>query len=231
MQTIYEKTLSVVYEWYAMTSTILLTGFGPFPGAPFNPTGPLVEVLAHHRHPGVGGVRRVAHVFATAYDSVDNELPALLARERPDVLLMFGLAQRSHHLRIETRARNCLTCIVPDVCGELPQSSTIAAGAPDTLPLLVPAHRLAMAARSAGVPAAVSHDAGRYLCNYLCWRACEAAAHDSGPRIFAFVHVPRVRRGGGLRARLARPPFTLADLARAGEAIVLSALTAARARR
>ena len=30
---------------YAMT-TILVTGFGPFPGAPFNPTAPLVERLA-----------------------------------------------------------------------------------------------------------------------------------------------------------------------------------------
>ena len=25
-----------------MTATILITGFGPFPGAPYNPTGPLV---------------------------------------------------------------------------------------------------------------------------------------------------------------------------------------------
>ena len=46
-----------------MTTTVLLTGFGPFPGAPFNPTGPLVEALARRRHPGLGDVRRVAHVF------------------------------------------------------------------------------------------------------------------------------------------------------------------------
>ena len=29
-----------------MAVTILVTGFGPFPGAPFNPTGPLVKQLA-----------------------------------------------------------------------------------------------------------------------------------------------------------------------------------------
>ena len=32
-----------------MAATILLTGFGPFPGAPFNPTGPLVTELARAR--------------------------------------------------------------------------------------------------------------------------------------------------------------------------------------
>lgn len=213
-----------------MASTLLLTGFGPFPGARFNPTGPLVEVLGHHHRPGIGEVR-VAHVFATAYDAVDRELPALLTRERPDVLLMFGLAQRSRHLRIETRARNCTTRMVPDVSGRTPQSSIIAAGAPDTLPLTAPVQRLVMAVRSAGVPAAVSHDAGRYLCNYLCWRACELAAENGGPRLVAFVHVPRVERVVGLRARLSRPPFAFEDLVRAGEALALAALAAARARR
>jgi pyrrolidone-carboxylate peptidase len=36
-----------------MTATILLTGFGPFSGAPFNPTGPLVTELARRRIPGL----------------------------------------------------------------------------------------------------------------------------------------------------------------------------------
>ena len=45
-----------------MPLTILITGFGPFPGAPFNPTGALVELLARPP-PGMAGMRRVAHVF------------------------------------------------------------------------------------------------------------------------------------------------------------------------
>ena len=93
-------------------TTVLLTGFGPFPGAPFNPTGLLVEALACGRPPGIGSVRRVAHVFPTTYDAVDRELPALLARERPDVLLMFGLSWRARMLRIESRARNVLSPVL-----------------------------------------------------------------------------------------------------------------------
>jgi len=220
-----------------MPTTILLTGFGPFPGAPVNPTGPLVEALARQPHFDLRGIRRVAHVFETSYAAVDRELPALLAREQPHVLIMFGLAQRSRHVRIETRARNALAA-VPDASGHRPAATLIAPEAPDTLSLPVPASRLLAAARSAGTTAAVSIDAGSYLCNYLCWRACEAAerGHSSNPaalRLAAFVHVPNVsahhmRKAPAARTRRLRPAITLDDLIRAGEAIVRAALAAAR---
>ena len=156
-------------------TTVLLTGFGPFPGAPFNPTGLLVEALACGRPPGIGAVRRVAHVFPTSYEAVDRELPALLARERPDVLLMFGLSWRARMLRIESRARNVLSPVLPDADGQWPKSATIAPDAPAMLPLSATAPRLVAAARGTGMPAALSRDAGSYLCNYLCWRVGEAA--------------------------------------------------------
>lgn len=210
-----------------MTTTILLTGFGPFPGAPFNPTGPLVEAMARHRRHGLGNVRRVAHVFPTRYNAVDEELPALLARERPDVLLMFGLALRTRALRIETCARNVLSLLTPDASGRLPNSAMIAQNAPGMLPLSAPAHKLVLAARASGVPASLSRDAGRYLCNYLCWRASEACAGRDAPRLVTFVHVPRV---WNTRASKHCPPFTFHTLLRAGEAILVAALAAARRR-
>src|SRR4051794_30747683 len=96
-----------------MTATILITGFGPFLGAPYNPTGPLVSELARRRHPAFANVRRVAHVFPVSYEAVDRELPALLKRERPDALIMFGLAVRARQMRIEMRARNAVTRMLP----------------------------------------------------------------------------------------------------------------------
>src|SRR5712691_5718313 len=113
-----------------MTATILITGFGPFPGAPHNPTGPLVRELARRRHPAFAGVRRVAHVFRTSYEAVDRELPILLAREKPDALVMFGLAPRASHIRIETRARNVINLMVPDAEGRRLPASVIARAAP-----------------------------------------------------------------------------------------------------
>jgi len=211
-----------------MPFTILLTGFGPFPGAPINPTGALVRELARRRHPAFAGVRRVAHVFRTSYEAIDLELPLLLAREKPNALVMFGLAPRTIRLRIETRARNTRALLIPDADGRRPPASVIAAGAPGTLPLRAPVQRLVAAAQSAGVPAVPSNNAGRYLCNYLCWRASEAARATSAPAVVAFVHVPRLRRRNPLRSTPRRRSFGPDDLIRAGEAIALAALAAAR---
>jgi pyroglutamyl-peptidase len=207
-----------------MTLTILLTGFGPFPGAPFNPTGPLAQELAHRRHPAFADVRRLAHVFSVSYDAIDRDLPALLAKERPDVLIMFGLAVRTKHVRIETRARNALTRTLPDVEGHLPRSGTILPRGPAALPLRTPAQRLLVAARSVGLPVAISHDAGHYLCNYLCWRAAEAARKGK-PRITSFIHVPNVRRAQSHH----HSGLSLDDLAEGGAAIMRAVISSTRA--
>jgi pyroglutamyl-peptidase len=176
-------------------------------------------------------VRRIAHVFPVSYEAVDRELPALIAREHPDVLVMFGLALRTKHIRIETQARNALTRMVVDASGRRPIAGTIIPRAPGALPLPTPAQRLVMAVRSTGMAAALSRDAGRYLCNYLCWRAAEASGRAGRLRVAAFIHVPLVSRAPLVRSRLRRTPVTLDDLARAGEAIVRAALAAARRQR
>src|SRR4051794_2529765 len=93
---------------------ILVTGFGPFPGAPFNPTMPLVARLTGLRRPAFSDVELSGHIFAVTYKAVDRELPQVLAVRRPHALLMFGLASRTPHLRIETRARNAVTMLWPD---------------------------------------------------------------------------------------------------------------------
>jgi pyroglutamyl-peptidase len=99
------------------------------------------------------------------------------------------------------------------------------------LALRTPGQRLVAAARAAGVPAALSGDAGGYLCNYLCWRASEAGCAVGGPQLVAFVHVPQVGRANLIRSVVHRPPFTRDDLIRAGEAIVVAAIAAVRAHR
>jgi pyroglutamyl-peptidase len=169
--------------------TILITGFGPFPGAPYNPTIKLVERLTRLRRPALADIGIVGHVFDTSYGAVDRDLPALIAEHRPDALLMFGLAARTKYIRIETRARNALA-LLPDVSGTVLRRGTIAPGGPLDRRMPAPQQRLLAAARTAHVPVRLSRDAGRYLCNYLCWRASE----KGGPKLAAFVHVPLVKR-------------------------------------
>ncbi len=210
---------------------VLLTGFGPFPGAPFNPTGVLVRQLARIRHPGVAAIRLVPHVFRTSYRTVDEELPRLLSELAPDAVLMFGLAAATSCLRVETRARNVISALVRDAEGHMSFATSIVAGGPRTLGFTAPTQKLALAARTARVPTVLSRDAGRYLCNYLSWRALEAAGKPGGPRVVAFVHVPKPRRAG-LRRRVQRQyPLGMAELVRGGQAILLSLIAEARTRR
>jgi pyroglutamyl-peptidase len=88
---------------------ILVTGFGPFPGAPYNPTQPLVARLMRLRRPAFADVELSSHIFPVTYKAVDRELPMALAKHKPHALLMFGLAGRTGYVRVETRARNAVT--------------------------------------------------------------------------------------------------------------------------
>ncbi len=203
-------------------TTILVTGFGPFPGAPFNPTGPLVKRLVRLRRPALADVKIVPHIFPTHYAAVDRDLPALIARHKPEALLMFGLASRAKTLRVETRARNALT-LLADTSGSSPPRRAIKTGVAPAMAMPAPALRVLAAIRATGVPAVLSRDAGRYLCNYLCWRGAEATAQVGGPRLAAFIHVPQIRRGSGGGKRL-----TLDDLARAGSRVLATLVAAAR---
>jgi pyroglutamyl-peptidase len=203
---------------------ILVTGFGPFPGAPFNPTMPLVGRLARLRRPALDDVAIATHVFRVAYETVDRELPQLLATHRPHVLLMFGLATRTPWLRIETRARNAATAIWPDLDGARMRKRSIA-GTADARAFGPHVVRLLRAAQATGIDARTSRDAGSYLCNYLCWRALEAIDQEAGPRLAAFIHVPPLKRDGS-----AHVPggITLEHLTDAGVAMLLEMLKAAR---
>jgi pyroglutamyl-peptidase len=170
-------------------------------------------------------------VFPVSYAAVDEDLPALMARHRPQVVLMFGLAARSPFLGIETRARNACSVLLPDAAGRLPAHGAIAHDARPARPGRAPFVPLVAAVRRARVTARLSHDAGRYLCNYLYWRALEPDAAGM-LRIIVFVHVPKLGQG-------ARPLTTArigdrgrrmhaTDLARAAEALLCVAVAAAR---
>ena len=84
---------------------------------------------------------------------------------------------------------------------------------------------MAAASRNSRLRSKLSRDAGRYLCNYVYWRALEAASR-SGTPLAQFIHipwVPIVRRRPGRKPRMSH-----AALARAGEAILLALLATQR---
>ncbi|MDR7040254.1 pyroglutamyl-peptidase [Methylobacterium sp. BE186] len=178
-----------------MTATLLVTGFGPFPGVPRNPSAALARRLgkAPRLRLALGGAPSVL-VLRTAYDAIREVLAPALA-EKPQAVLMFGVASRARALRVEIRARNRASPLFPDASGH--RAGRLAldpAGPPErTSPA---AHAAVAILRRHGIPVAASRDAGRYLCNASYFRAL------AEPCPVLFVHIPpspRTRRPQGAR--------------------------------
>jgi pyroglutamyl-peptidase len=198
--------------------TVLVTGFGPFPGMPANPTAALVQRLGKRRQLRRPGVRVITHVFATRYDTIDLELPRLLNEHRPDALVMFGVAGRTRHVRIETSARSAQSVLLADAGG-----GVVAVSAGNAQQQVMrgraPFVQLVSSFRSRGIDARLSYDAGRYLCNYV-YR--QALTSSPSPAIVVFIHVPRLRGGARPRRRVKRSRIAPDALLQAAEAAILT---------
>ena len=205
---------------------VLITGFGPFPGEPYNPTQALVKRLLRLRRPALSDVELSGHIFPVTYKAVDLELPQALAKHRPQALLMFGLAGRTAHVRVETRARNAVTLLWPDAAQTRVRKGSIGLG-PDAMRFGPHTLRLLRAALGTGIDARPSRDAGNYLCNYLSWRAIESVGTNDDLRRAAFVHIPPLGRGGKSR-RKGNPRITQEELVDAGEAMLLELVSLTR---
>jgi pyroglutamyl-peptidase len=206
---------------------VVLAGFGPFPGAPVNPSGALAKALVRSRRPALAGLDRTAGLFATSYAAVDRGLPKLFAK-KPHIVLVFGLAGHRREVCIETRARNAVSVLFPDASGQRPSHNVIERGGPRALTGRAPFIQLVSAVRAQKVPVRLSRDAGRYLCNYIYWRALERAA--KGNILVQFVHIPLLSHGPRRKRRRGRHALSLADMIRAGESLLIALAAASRHR-
>ena len=165
---------------------VLLTGFGPFPGAPHNPTGEIVARVA-----GLAprfDVEVVGHLFPTTWAALER-LPSLVGETEPDAVLHLGLARRARAVRVERMARNLAAVTAVDADGVAPAGRVLTPGASPRRLVRAPVRQMADRLRTAGLPVEISEDAGAYLCNGLLWRSLET--HDLP---VAFLHLPPIGR-------------------------------------
>ena len=169
---------------------LLITGFGPFPRMPDNPSAALARRLGAlpRLHLALGQRPRVL-VLRTRYDAIPETFAPALA-EGPVAVLMFGVAGSAKRLRVEMRGRNRASRLFPDASGARPTRLTLAADGPaERRSPVAAAARVIL--RRHGVPASASRDAERYLCNASYYRAL---AEDCP---VLFLHIPprpRTRR-------------------------------------
>jgi pyroglutamyl-peptidase len=165
---------------------LLLTGFGPFDGVPDNPSAAVVGALEGSR---VRGVPVVGVTLPVSYARARHALDRALVRHRPRARLHLGVAPLRRTINLERVARPGDIGGVLDIDGRAP----VPAESPPQLTTGVNTSAVLRALAAANLPARVSRDAGRYLCN-----AVYGWSLASGPAVpTLFVHLPPVgaRRG------------------------------------
>jgi len=203
-------------------TTVLVTGFGPFPGVPINATMRLVPALADEVPRLFPGVRVATEILATEWLSAPRRLASVLAEVRPDLVLHIGVSSRARGFEIESRARNA--CIAsPDAAGALPPAPSVREDGAEHLAAGLPVRHIVTRLRRRGIPAFVSRDAGGYLCNATLYHSLMCARDAPGRRV-GFIHIPETlaRPGGANRGRVGACPLTW-EQALAGGLEVLAA--------
>jgi pyrrolidone-carboxylate peptidase len=155
-----------------MPPRLLITGFGSFENVAINPSAILAQASGH---PGA--------VLDVSYRAVDDFLERLDPQSFTSMMCI-GVAVKSKSMRLEMSAKNVVGAR-RDILNYAPPPGKIEPDAPDALPqTLWPTSLVESAASGTGFE--VSHDAGKYLCNYIFFRARRRFPDKK----IAFLHVP-----------------------------------------
>jgi pyroglutamyl-peptidase len=208
-----------------LTLTVLVTGFGAFPGAKHNPTVDLVASLQRRKERFARfGIRLETRILPVLYAEVASRLAKLTAETKPDAILHFGLAGRRKLISIETRACNRVSRFSPDAGGSCTDAFSLVPGGAAIVSASIPTARIVGALRRTGIASYLSRDAGTYLCNAALYHSL-SARH---PGLVGFIHIPwpaRCDRRGKSQSS-SRPTFV--EIVKAAEIAILQIAVSAR---
>ena len=171
------------------TSTVLLTGFGPFPGCAENPSAQYAEKLAKHALTIWPDIRIISHIFPTEWAAVISHHNELCHKYKPALMLHFGVSSSTRSLQIERYARNFASS-GPDNAGSPGCSGPIRTGEPIRRQTNLPCYAILATLRKAGIKAQISTNAGSYLCNFLFYNSLAHAQSTGSDQLTGFIHIP-----------------------------------------
>jgi pyroglutamyl-peptidase len=164
---------------------ILVTGFGPFPGVPYNASTAIVAALAEAA--ATPGIELKTEIIPVLWSYARGVSRDTIARARPHAILHFGVSKRLTGFEIETRAFN-LSGPKEDCAGAVQACHPLNISGERMLEATLPPAILLRALRREGLPAEISRNPGRYLCNALFYWSL-ADASEGGPLV-SFIHMP-----------------------------------------
>lgn len=207
-------------------STILLTGFAPFPGVEHNPSTDLARAIATAARRSLPDWRVVDHVLPTEWRRGPEAVAALYAEFDPAIAVHFGVATQCDSFEVEMRADN-RTIDMEDAEGAKAAGPEVVAGGPGRIPVSLPTRRILWRLRSEGIASKLSMDCGGYICNAVLYHALARSRADGSGRRLGFVHVPKTLAIGRAAPPDGRPPRLTAHAAIAAGVALLDVTLAA----
>ena len=155
---------------------VLVTGFEPFGKHEVNSSQLIAEEL--------DGV-----VLPVSYARAAGELRSALGERDPEIVIAFGLADERDAVTPERFAHNLDESDTTDNDAVSGSGAEIEAAGPIAYRSTLPVDEIVAELRAHELPAAVSRDAGGYLCNHVFY----VLMHTLKPgKMGGFVHVPRL---------------------------------------
>lgn len=164
---------------------VLLSGFEPFGGASFNPSGAVVDQIAAIN---IAGVEIVTVILPVEFQRSAEILIAKIRLEKPDIVISLGQAEGRDFIGPEQVAINLADARIADNAGVLIENTPIDQGAPDAFFSTLPVRAIVQAIREHSIAAKVSLSAGAFICNEIFFQMQQyLSATDV---ISGFIHLP-----------------------------------------
>ena len=164
---------------------VLLTGFEPFGGASFNPSGAVVQAIAKR---GIDGIEIVTAILPVEFKRSAEMLVGLISSHRPDVVISLGQAEGRDFIGPEQVAINLADGRIADNAGVRIVNQSINPSAADGYSSTLPIRAIVDAISSLGIAAKISYSAGTFICNEIFF-ATQSFLQESEV-ISGFIHLP-----------------------------------------
>lgn len=165
---------------------VLLTGFEPFLHYTINPTAQIAEHLHGQR---IGHYEICGKVLPVQFSKTWEKCLLHIQEEKPDAVLMLGLAAGRYKITPERVAINCADG-EKDNEGIVKQDEMIQSEGPAAYFSTLPIRAFVNVLQERGLPAEISNTAGTYLCNYIMYQAIHYFKQSNQNIPAGFIHVP-----------------------------------------